>query len=910
MRKLLLLPIIFLLACFLIWHAQKKYSLQSLVKDTGFDLLEIELSNKDVYKTDQRVNPQRLSAQNPLKGRYVVAKAKYRNQVSPIEMRMRGSFEYHSFFARKSWRIKTPFHNPIFPETLRFNLARARFPHFEDHLVYELAKDLDMPAPLSKPVLFQLNGDWQGVYHVSEQMDEFFLQKLNLPYGPIFGEFRERSEKRKITSYVPITLGNLTMESPWTNGFTDIRQTLWQYLSLREEEKTGKADKLVEFLQTIHREQDDFLRKIDGILDMEKFQEWLGLQILAGSPHTNVHNIRLYYDPSDDKFRFLTWDLLPFRDYTSHRHMPVDWVPTGQELFLKLFLSPEFAELRNQRVWQLIQQDMPLPSLIGLTERLYEKLLAVYDKDSEKAFLGPYVAGNPALQNQVFSLDDFKQYHQSLKTWFKDRYQFLEDSLKIPSVNATAKKLGPSLRQVIVEHKWEAGLELDELILATDDKITGFDPAKIVLAFDADQNQKIDEGEALIPKNFYKDEKGFTHIAYETPPLFLAERHKVPYVQAARGLGIDMGDGHQTGLSGHLEQVEIVPTYFSFLILNKNRGVALPKTSMFLRNTVTAQRIEPKWVGLPPQENLKTWGADHRENMQAFFPSLYRQNLKPQSFVWQGEKFIDTDFFVSKGDRLTILPGTRVYFAPQTSLMVFGEITAKGTAEAPILLTAKEPQLGFGVIAVNGSSQPARFEHVTIEYGNEARIRHIPYSGALSVYNGDLILQNSTIRHNLGEDAVNVKYGGLNIDHSTFLNNHDGVDADFARGVISHNTFSQHRNDAIDLGSATLDVHDNHIESSADKGISVGGDSLIDLRDTEIRDCTLGLGVKDSSRVIMATTEIMNNETGIALYVKNRDFKLYTPGLKMLSGTIKDNKLDLWREERTSFWQTGGQIGR
>lgn len=897
------------LAAFVVWHSSRQTDLKKLSQTTGVPVLGLEVSNKDFYKIDQRIDPTKQSRQYSLKGRYVVGSMEFGDHQSPVELRTRGNFEFHQFFNRKSWRVKSSFHQPVFPGTTRFNLARSRFSHFEDHLVYDLARDLGIPAPWSFPVLFMMNGDWHGVYHVTEQMDELFLKKLKLPYAPLYGEYHERSKQRKITEVEKAHLGDRTFSSPWTNGFTDIRNTLWQYLSLRKEEKTGKADDLDYFLKTIKLEQPDFIRKIDQILDINEFQKWLGLQILAGSPHTDFHNIRLFYNPREGKFQFMSWDLMPFRDYISHRRMPVDWVPVGQELFLKLFLSPEFAELRNRHLWQLIHRDMPLTKLTKRTQKLYDQLLPIYQEDAEKAELGDMEEGNPAIQNGVFSEQDFIQYHEELIQWLKDRYQFLENSLKIAVLQGVVKKLTQESVQVVIQHQSESGLEFKELVLAGDEKIKNLSSFHYTVAFDANHNQKVDGGEILMPKNLYQDKNGLTHVVFDSSPLLLAARTKVPMTQIPNDLQIELENGLKVALAGHVEQVEIVPTFFSFLILSKIKK-PLPKFGLYFKNTVTEDVLEPQWVDTFSENNsLATWGTDRWQSMMELFPSVFGKKEEPQSFVWEGEKEIQDVFTVKETDTLTILPGTILRFSPGASLMIFGQIVARGTKESPILFTAKDPQQGFGVIAINGSRERAVFEHVIIEYGKEARIRHIPYSGALSVYNADILLKNSIIRHNLGEDAVNVKYGDVAISDSQFLDNNDGIDADFSTGTVSRNIFNSHRNDAIDLGSAKLKVDGNQIFSSQDKGISVGWDSLMELKDTQIEGSTIGMAIKDTSRVIMETSTISKNEIGVKIHVKNRDYKLSVPGFKLISGDIVDNQTDLVRAEKTSFLNIGGNVG-
>ena len=73
---------------------------------------------------------------------------------------------------------------------------------------------------------------------------------------------------------------------------------------------------------------------------------------------------------------------------------------------------------------------------------------------------------------------------------------------------------------------------------------------------------------------------------------------------------------------------------------------------------------------------------------------------------------------VSTGGTLTLQPGVIVCFEPQTGLQSYGgQLVAQGTAANRIVLTARDPALGWNGVSLNQEpSSPSLLKHATIEY--------------------------------------------------------------------------------------------------------------------------------------------------------------------------------------------------
>jgi hypothetical protein len=193
--------------------------------------------------------------------------------------------------------------------------------------------------------------------------------------------------------------------------------------------------------------------------------------------------------------------------------------------------------------------------------------------------------------------------------------------------------------------------------------------------------------------------------------------------------------------------------------------------------------------------------------------------------VWRGEVRVEGVVTVKKGGSLTILPGTRVVFARidrdgdgigDSELLVEGALTARGTAEAPILLTsgAGRPRKGDWKYLYLDFARPSVVEHVIAEYA---------YSG-IQVHFGQARVLDSVFRHNVDGvrfSTVNIEVAGNRIHDNTHglryeerrstarIHHNDIVDNDIGifavtrcedRALIEYNNITGNRQYQVKLG--------------------------------------------------------------------------------------------------------------
>jgi len=240
------------------------------------------------------------------------------------------------------------------------------------------------------------------------------------------------------------------------------------------------------------------------------------------------------------------------------------------------------------------------------------------------------------------------------------------------------------------------------------------------------------------------------------------------------------------------------------------------------------------------------------------------------------EQVITDDIIVPETVVLVINPGSKLIFRKKASLIIFGEIISTGLADDPIVFKSKGKK-SWGVLLINGSRASGRFEHCIFDNGGDRFLLGYNYTGALTADHANKLEVNfCEFKNNTGDDALNCKSTKCKIINSVFENNFaDAIDFDLVRnGVIANNLFKNNGNDSIDVSLDKSRIYENEIISSGDKGISVGENSNSIIFENSIKDCNIGIEVKDHSRPEIKNNTFEKNNLAINAYRKKRAFDL------------------------------------
>lgn len=285
-----------------------------------------------------------------------------------------------------------------------------------------------------------------------------------------------------------------------------------------------------------------------------------------------------------------------------------------------------------------------------------------------------------------------------------------------------------------------------------------------------------------------------------------------------------------------------------------------------------SQRIYDEAVKMSPNDFAKHYEEyitrDHNDQTKFYL----KKNIK----------IIDKDIIVPENIALEITAGQTIHFTKETSILSYGKIIAKGTAENKITFTnfkdKKDKDKFWGVVALKGDKASGIFDYAIFENGGPDYLTGFEYSGALTADHAkELIITNSIFRNNSGDDAINCKFSLCKIyDNLIEKNAMDGIDFDFAdpASEIRGNTFLENGNDAVDLSFSDIKVYENKMISSGDKGMSVGEESHPIIFNNLIKGNNIGIESKDSSIATVINNDFVDNKLDLNAYQKKKRFEV------------------------------------
>lgn len=605
------------------------------------------------------------------------------------------------------------------------------------------------------------------------------------------------------------------------------------------------------FLKVIRMDTEELTRNWKYYFDEENLARILVLYSITGTAHYDLHNMVFYINPTDGRISFFPWD---FMNYTHVGDIEIYNNETQSRdfmnlnpIFTKLMEIPEIRDLRNKNIITYSDKLQTRISVfqekehVGLfTNFLTDPTIDLAAGEGNRPSFVTFLALPQILEKNITYLN--KQITEvAIRT-------FLSEKNKIDVYNDSFGTV--VLRKIILPISTLPGyIRINNIVVPTSDY----------------EMMKLDSGEVVIT---------LKEKTVLSPILAYDKKYGAPINLKPTHIQIDVVYTDNRTITEGVIEFENVAT-------GKTETVSF--TQEIPTGATPVSIISPK--------------------MTSNFLHPLLKETDPGNFTFKKEKVeINENILIPKGITLTIQPGTHIAFAKDTSLISYGRIVARGTKQEPIVFTGKDKNTEWGTVGLVQEDASGEFVYCIFENGNDAQTEdNVYFSGMLSSYYSNIILENSIIRNGnqkSGDDGVNVKYAKARIKNNTFYKNKfDGLDLDFVKkgSIVSGNSFEKNGNDGMDIsGTTDLIIKNNKIRTSGDKGISVGEDSHITIINNSIEDTQMGIAVKDNSTVILNHNNIINNSVGAAAYNKK---ELFGGGhIKVYNTLFKENKQDFGLE--------------
>lgn len=247
---------------------------------------------------------------------------------------------------------------------------------------------------------------------------------------------------------------------------------------------------------------------------------------------------------------------------------------------------------------------------------------------------------------------------------------------------------------------------------------------------------------------------------------------------------------------------------------------------------------------------------------------------------------ITKDIETEVGQSITIEAGAELIVDDGINIVAFGDVFIKGTEEAPIMIRAKNQNPGWGYLKLKNEAKQFIIEHATIQDGtltsfnsnnNFSNVRFINRQdldwewAAARFWFGKVLIENCSVKGvNKAEGFLLHDVNDAIVRNCYFETIPDGVEyINCDRGEISNNTFVNGGDDAIDLnGCNGTSIFNNKITGYADAGMEIGSENFgrssnIKVDSNVIKDCKIGIILKESSTAIFEVDSLINNKIGM-----------------------------------------------
>lgn len=194
-------------------------------------------------------------------------------------------------FRKKSYRIDFGAYNSDFEgREIHFN-AEYRDPSIiRNKLSFDFFQIIGSISPDCKHVFIELNGKPMGVYLQIESVDDLFLQKRQLPYGPIY--------------YATKYHANFSLLTPRHNPKPSLISGY--------EQKIGSDDDNRDLEMFIYKvnttSQSNFAEEIARCVDIEKYLLWLCGVVCTQNFDAFIHNYAIYQNRETKLYQMIPWD--------------------------------------------------------------------------------------------------------------------------------------------------------------------------------------------------------------------------------------------------------------------------------------------------------------------------------------------------------------------------------------------------------------------------------------------------------------------------------------------------------------------------------------------------------------------------------------------------------------------------
>lgn len=234
-------------------------------------------------------------------------------------------------------------------------------------------------------------------------------------------------------------------------------------------------------------------------------------------------------------------------------------------------------------------------------------------------------------------------------------------------------------------------------------------------------------------------------------------------------------------------------------------------------------------------------------------PEFVKKDDANNYYISSGQYISDSPIVIH--GNLRIDDGVTIDFSENSFFVVKGNVAIEGSKASQITLkSASKDKYWKGMYIYSDAIKPATVSLSHLNILNTSRLNSgiLDLTGAFSIYNADVNINNMRINHSKAEDGLNIIKSLVsvnNLEISDVVS--DGFDCDFCEGQIDNLKFLNIAGDGLDLSGSRLSANVISSSSIGDKVLSVGERSDITGTVNNVNNSYVAVAVKDGSKAVI-----------------------------------------------------------
>ncbi len=294
-------------------------------------------------------------------------------------------------------------------------------------------------------------------------------------------------------------------------------------------------------------------------------------------------------------------------------------------------------------------------------------------------------------------------------------------------------------------------------------------------------------------------------------------------------------------------------------------------------------------------------------DISEFYDQLLIDKKNKKILIKNDKLILDRDLVIPKGYLFEIKSGTDIIFEKDSNLILKSNVISINENENLINFIGKGKNCIFFY-----KNNFINLKNINFQNFSKCEFNGLFLTGGINFYETDLQIKNFYASKNKsGDDLINIINSKFKISN-LFLEDtlYDGIDIDYSDGIISNmkcvNCGIEKGGDGLDLSHTNIFIDNLYISNSSDKGLSIGENSNVNIRNLEIKNSKVCIANKDGSMTTIVNGTLENCGIGLSAYNK-KNYYDYSK-IKIKNVNFINNQRDFVRDESNKIIHDGYEL--